>query len=66
MTASIRPMTDAQFEALRDLGLTMTRTLLDGSLVVVDDAGDVWELGPAGDLLPHVQVTTVRVNPADL
>lgn len=65
-TPSIRPMNDVQLETLRLRGLRLLSTLLDGSLLVHDPVGDLYELGADGTLLPHVENRPVRLSPADL
>lgn len=61
----IKAMSEEQFTLLRERQLTMVSTFFDGSLLVRDPDGALWNLGRAGDLLPHIPRQRHRANLAD-
>lgn len=53
MTSTL--MSDRQFAAIRDNGLALVSTLMDGCLLVREPEGTLLELNRDGDLEPHAE-----------
>lgn len=62
----IQTMSDEQFTCLREKNLSMISTFFDGTLLVRDPDGDLWEMSRKATLLPHQPAPRNRITPDQL